>query len=237
VNIYILQDGQQAGPYTRGELQQFLAAGQVQGTDLAWREGLGEWVPLASIVPVLAGKPAPAAVERPAPGAPTQPIRAGEPKPEPRASRPWPWLKIIGALAVAAVLFLGAVVAVIFWQGSKLDVSSKSYIDDYVSTVAPNWSSDDFVNRVAPQFREQFNHDALAGLFSRLSILGKLKQYDGSKGHAHISLKSLGKTVTAKYEAHATFDGGDATFEIVLLRVSGQWTIAGFSVNSPVFHQ
>jgi hypothetical protein len=232
VNIYILQNGEQAGPYTRDQLQQFLAAGQVQGTDLAWREGLAEWVPLASIVPVLAGKPSPAPVERPAPSAPTQPIRAEEPEPKSTSSRTW--LKIIGALAVAAVLFLGATIAVIFWQGSKLDASSKAYIDDYVSTVAPNWSADDFVSRVAPQFREQFNRDALRNLFSRLSTLGSLKQYDGSKGQAHISLKSFGKTVTAKYEAHATFDHGDATFEIVLLRVNGQWTVAGLSVNSPV---
>jgi hypothetical protein len=232
VNIYILQNGQQAGPYTDDELREYLAAGQVQGTDLAWREGLAEWVPLASILPAEAVEPAPAPVAQAAPTAPARVVRKEEPESKPTSSRTW--LKIIGALAVAAVLFLGATLAVIFWQGNKLDASSKAYIDDYVSTVAPNWSADDFVSRVAPQFREQFNHDAVGNLFSRLSTLGSLKQYDGSKGQAHISLRSFGKTVTAKYEAHATFDHGDATFEIVLLRMNGQWTVAGLSVNSPV---
>jgi hypothetical protein len=241
MNIYILQNGEQAGPYTRDQLQQFLAAGQVQGTDLAWREGLAEWVPLSSIVPVLGGKAkaAPAPAERPAtstPSAPSDPIgviRAPEPEPEPSGL---PWVKIIVAVIVAGVLLLGAAIGWFFWEGGQLDASSKAYVDTYISGVAPNWSADDFVNHTAPAFRDQLKRDQVDRLFTKLSSLGSLKTYDGSQGQAHIGIRNLGRTATARYTAHATFEQGDATFQLVLLRVDGQWTIAGLQVDSPIFH-
>jgi hypothetical protein len=246
MNYHLFLNGQQAGPYTEEQVRQFLAAGQVQGADMAWREGLAEWAPLASILPAEKVQPSTAAPAKPAAAAqramPTlapRPAKVVEEEEEEEQSgfTTGTWIKIAVALAVAGILFLGAVIGVLFWQGGKMDASSKAYVDTYVSAIAPNWSPDDFVNHVAPQYRDQFSHDKVEALFSRLSTLGSLKQYDGSMGQAHISIRSLGKTVTAQYSAHAKFDNGDATFQLMLLRVDGQWTIVGLSIKSPVLQR
>jgi hypothetical protein len=223
MNYYLFQNNQQIGPYTEEQLRQALAEGQIQGTDFAWREGLAEWAPLSTILPT---EKAPESV-------PIAVIRAPEPEPE-SEGRNWP--KIIGITIGMGVLLLGAAIAFLFWEGSRLDASSKAYVDNYVSTIAPNWSADDFVNRTAPANRDQIKREAVDNLFSKLSTLGNFKSFGGSQGEAHIGLRNLGRTVTARYQATATFEQGDATFDIVLLRVDGQWTIAGLRIDSPLFH-
>jgi hypothetical protein len=252
MNFFLFLNGQQAGPYTEDQLRQFLAAGQVQGSDFAWREGLADWAPIATLlapeatppgaVPVSApvAEPAPAAAVfipdgklRKEPVVPKQIVRKEEPEEEPESAiKTWMW--IVGGIVVAGILCVAAAVAFLFWQGGQMDASSKAYVDTYVSSIAPNWSADDFIAHVAPQFREKYGRDKVEALFSRLSTLGNLRKYDGSTGEAHISIRSLGQTVSARYAAHATFDEGEATFEIALLRVDGQWTIVGISVKSPI---
>ncbi len=64
MEIFITRDGQQHGPYTLEQAQAYVQQGQLLATDLAWREGLSEWVPLSQI---LGSAPATA------PGAPPPP--------------------------------------------------------------------------------------------------------------------------------------------------------------------
>ncbi len=45
--IHIDRDGTRWGPYVLDEVKDMAAAGQLVGTDLAWTEGMAEWVPLA----------------------------------------------------------------------------------------------------------------------------------------------------------------------------------------------
>ncbi len=44
MQIYVNKNGQQSGPYTQEQLQQYLAMGDLAAEDLAWHEGLPEWV-------------------------------------------------------------------------------------------------------------------------------------------------------------------------------------------------
>jgi len=250
MNYFLFLNGQQSGPYTEDQLRQFLAAGQIQGTDFAWYEGLADWAPIASLLPAEAAAPVAAPATQPAPAAATAPattarkepvvpkqvVRKEEPEEE-SESKIKTWMWIVGGVAVAGLLCVIAAVAYLFWEGGQMDASSKAYVDSYVSSIAPAWSADDFINHVAPQYREQFSHDKVDALFSKLSTLGNLKQYNGSMGEAHLSIRSFGKNASARYTARATFDEGDATFEIALLRVDGQWTIAGISVKSPVLQR
>ena len=62
MQIYVLRNGQQAGPYTPEQVQSELASGSLQRSDLAWYEGAPDWLPLASIpgLNVAAPFPAPA---------------------------------------------------------------------------------------------------------------------------------------------------------------------------------
>jgi hypothetical protein len=73
---YYAQNGQQAGPVSASQLQQLARSGQIQATDLVWKEGLAQWVQAKAIkglfpaqaepVPVAQATPVPAPAERPA---------------------------------------------------------------------------------------------------------------------------------------------------------------------------
>jgi retron-type reverse transcriptase len=52
---YYQRNNQNVGPFTIVQLQQLLAAGQLQPTDVVWREGMTAGVPLSSVLP--AGTP------------------------------------------------------------------------------------------------------------------------------------------------------------------------------------
>ncbi len=49
MNIYILQDGEQLGPYTVGEINDKLTRGELSADTLAWFDGSPEWIPLGAI--------------------------------------------------------------------------------------------------------------------------------------------------------------------------------------------
>ncbi|MEJ6559677.1 MAG: GYF domain-containing protein [Akkermansiaceae bacterium] len=65
---YYGQGGQQEGPFDDAAMRGRIAAGQVSATDLVWREGMAEWIPLAQ-VSELAAAPAAAASPYETPGA------------------------------------------------------------------------------------------------------------------------------------------------------------------------
>src|SRR5690606_30704425 len=60
--ILVHRDGAQFGPYEEEEVRQFIYAGNFRDSDLAWREGMPKWVPLASLLPAAAPAAAPAAL-------------------------------------------------------------------------------------------------------------------------------------------------------------------------------
>lgn len=68
--IYIVVQGESKGPFTRAQVQEMLARGEITPETLAWRDGMANWVPLAQLIgaaaPVAAPPPAPAAGVAPA---------------------------------------------------------------------------------------------------------------------------------------------------------------------------
>ena len=48
-DVLVLKNGQQLGPFTLEEINRQLSEGAIIASDLAWHEGLSEWVPLTSI--------------------------------------------------------------------------------------------------------------------------------------------------------------------------------------------
>ena len=46
---YYGKGGQQEGPFDEATLRQRIASGQVNPTDLVWREGMAEWLPLSQV--------------------------------------------------------------------------------------------------------------------------------------------------------------------------------------------
>ena len=50
MKIYVNQDNQQLGPYTREQLQELLYCGEVRRSALASADGVGDWVPVDSLL-------------------------------------------------------------------------------------------------------------------------------------------------------------------------------------------
>jgi Zn-dependent protease len=59
MRLYITWNGQQLGPYSLAEAQNQLRAGTLAATDLAWQEGLPNWIPLYQIPGFVFVPPAP----------------------------------------------------------------------------------------------------------------------------------------------------------------------------------
>jgi len=56
MDIYINRGGQQGGPYSLDKINECLARGSMQSTDLAFHEGLSDWIPLSQVDGVIIGK-------------------------------------------------------------------------------------------------------------------------------------------------------------------------------------
>lgn len=67
MNYFVMRDGQEYGPYSLGDLQRYVASGQIFATDLARSEGMAEPVPVSQIVGTI---PVPVAAPIPVTGAP-----------------------------------------------------------------------------------------------------------------------------------------------------------------------
>ena len=53
MQIHIDRQGQRFGPYSLEEVNQYLAAGNVLPTDIAWQDGMVDWVPVTAIPGVM----------------------------------------------------------------------------------------------------------------------------------------------------------------------------------------
>ncbi len=51
MTYFISKGTEQTGPHSIDQIQAMLAAGDLEGTDLAWREGMPEWQPVISVLP------------------------------------------------------------------------------------------------------------------------------------------------------------------------------------------
>ena len=64
MQVYIHREGQQFGPYSIKEANDYMASGNLQADDLAWHEGAPDWMPLKRVMVVAPTAPTP---PRPAP--------------------------------------------------------------------------------------------------------------------------------------------------------------------------
>jgi hypothetical protein len=63
---------------------------------------------------------------------------------------------------------------------------------------------------------------------------GRFQKYDPPLGQALMSATTqTGKVISAQYATKATFENGDATVTLGLIKHGDQWQILRFNVNSP----
>jgi len=224
MSYYLLQNGAQAGPFTESEIRQFLAEGKAHEADLGWREGLAEWQPLSSLG---IASPAPPVVPTPAtvPAATPPPYRVKS-TPMGTATK-----MLIGIGAAGFLAILGVVIFAVHYvlhQNGEV----RAYADQYLAHIAPAWSADELLGRVAPVYKSKFDPEEVRGFMSRLHALGALKTYDGSTPNSNYTM--LNGVITTRVTAHAVFEHGDATFNLLLVKEGGEWRLGGFHVLSPI---
>lgn len=84
MNWYYAKNGAQQGPVALEDMKSRIAMGEIAPTDLAWREGMADWMPVSSIAELKVE--APPARQEPEAAAPSTPAYA--PAPTPAASAP-----------------------------------------------------------------------------------------------------------------------------------------------------
>ena len=71
-------------------------------------------------------------------------------------------------------------------------------------------------------------------MFRWVASLGQLQKCDPPQGQALMSATSQeGKRISAQYSSKATFQKGEATIKLGLIKHGDQWQILSFNVDSP----
>ena len=143
---------------------------------------------------------------------------------------------------VLGVIFLCIIIigvigfSITAYHGTKLDKTSKAYVDEVIPIIVSSWDSRELINRASPELLEVLSKDQLRDLFATFSKkLGRLKDYKESKGDALIKVSPKGKIITASYIAQLAFEKADAEVKIGLIQHNEKWQLLEFRVKSDAF--
>ncbi len=132
------------------------------------------------------------------------------------------------------ILLIGAGIAYIAVRGSALDKESRAYAEAAIPAIITNWNEKELLDRASPELKQAATQEQLDQLFRWVSSLGRLQKYDPPQGQALMSATTqAGKQITAQYSTKSTFEKGEATVTLGLIKHGDQWQILRFNVNSP----
>ena len=147
---------------------------------------------------------------------------------------------IVGGIVVVVLLLSAGFSGYAIYQGRGLDESSRQYVEQNIPPILSTWSRDELLKRGAPKLLKVAadNPAAVEHFFQKLSTLGALQSFGDLKGGADVTYtEELGKTITANYVATAKFANAEAKVSVRLVRLSGQWRILLFRVDSPFLNK
>jgi hypothetical protein len=141
---------------------------------------------------------------------------------------------VLGSIFLAIVV-LGAIgIAFIAVRGNALDKESKAYADTAIPAIVTGWNEKELLDRASPEFKQAARQQQLDQLFRWISNLGRLQKCEPAQGQALMSATTQsGKMISAQYTAKATFEKGEATVTLGLIKHGDQWQILRFDVRSP----
>ncbi len=118
-------------------------------------------------------------------------------------------------------------------EGSALDAESKAYVQDAVEKITTNWDADELWQRSAAGLREHSTRQDLNNFFDAArGTLGRMQELRGTEGQSAMMVTPSGKSITARYDAKAHFEKGDADIVVSAVKTVSGWQIEGFHVNS-----
>jgi hypothetical protein len=140
-----------------------------------------------------------------------------------------------GALSAAAIVLVIAAIAYMAHIGAGLDRQSKDYATASVVAVTTHWSADALMQIATPALRNSTSSERMAALFGWFATLGPLAGDPACTGSSLVSaVIGQGTKTTANYVCRATYQHGEATIDIFLIKSNNAWRVNGFHVNSPV---
>ena len=141
---------------------------------------------------------------------------------------------ILGAIFLA-IIVLGAIgIAFVAVRGNALDKESKAYADEAIPAIVGAWSEKELLDRASPEFKAAVTIDQTDRLFRWVSGLGQLQKCEPAQGQSLMSATTqTGKRISAEYNAKVTFQKGEATIKLGLIKHGDRWQILSFYVNSP----
>ena len=139
----------------------------------------------------------------------------------------------LGVIFLILIVLVAGFVGYSAYVGTKLDASSKAYVDASVPAIISTWSKNELKKRASPQLLKSASDEQIDELFTRLaSQLGSFQSYDGSKGDSNVSYTTQdGKVTSASYMANATFQNGKIDVQVKLIQINGDWLLLGFHVE------
>ena len=141
---------------------------------------------------------------------------------------------ILGSIFLALIVLGGIGIAFVAVKGSALDKESKAYADLAVPAIVNTWSEKELLDRASPELKKAATIDQLDRLFRMFSGLGQLQKCEPLQGQAYMAATTqAGKRISADYTAKATFQKGEATIKLGLIKHGDQWQILKFHVDSP----
>lgn len=149
-------------------------------------------------------------------------------------------LAIVGGIVVLVLAMSAGLSGYAIYQGRGLDESSRQYVEQNIPPVLATWSRDELLQRGSPRLlKVAADRPAeVEHFFKKLSTLGALQSFGELKGGADVTYtEDQGKTITANYVATAKFANADAKVSVGLVRISGQWRIQLFRVDSPFLNK
>jgi hypothetical protein len=147
--------------------------------------------------------------------------------------------RLFFGLGVVFAFIIGAGAVGLFTlarSGSALDAESAAYVRDSVVTIASDWNVEELWSRSSQRFREASTEQDIHNFFDAAKgSLGRLLEYRGATGEARINISRAGRTTTARYDAKATFEKGNADIVVTAIKVGSDWHIEGFQIGSTTF--
>ena len=141
---------------------------------------------------------------------------------------------VLGSIFLALIVLGGIAIAFVAIRGNALDKESKAYADSAIPAIATGWNKKELLGRASPEFKKAVTSDQLDRLFRWVSSVGPLQKCEPAQGQATMSATTqTGKVISAQYTAKATFQKGEATIKLRLIKHGDQWQILNFHVDSP----
>lgn len=143
------------------------------------------------------------------------------------------FLMVLGGIFGAIILLIIGVIAFFIFsgEGKELDAESKAWVDEVIPSIVTVWDREQLVAHSSSLLLDTTDDDGINNLFDLLNEqFGPLVEYRGSEGQAIIRIRNTTKTITAKYEAFAEFEKGEARITVHGLKEEDGWRLLEFYV-------